>query len=126
MSEVWSADTSSGPVVIHIQDAHGHYAGQKNLANVLKLFASNNPEQLLPVYIEGAWTDMHPEWLTAFPYKEANRRTAESLLRMGLLTGEEYLTMTEGKQVLDIRGLEDETTYKYNLETRQMLDEQRR
>ena len=134
VTESWSGDqtNSDAPLIIHIKDAHGYYAAQRNAAEILKLLSGvrgsgfTNPDQKLLVCIEGAWGDVHPEWLSVFPDKGVKKEVAESLLEKGEITGEEYLEIDQAPGALQIYGIEDRKVYEANLKAKKMVDGRRK
>ena len=119
--------SSNIPLVIHIQDAHGLYEAQKNAASILSLLkGSLSKDQPLFVGIEGAWGRIRPDTLSVYPDESVRRASAENLLRLGEITGEEYLVITEGADQLEIHGVEDKAVYLANLESRKILDSRRK
>jgi hypothetical protein len=123
--ESWNAPQTAGlPQIIQIEDAHGVYGAQRNLASLLQWLSAEAPKsEPLTVFVEGAWGEVHPGWAAAsLRDPQLRRQSAESLLRGGSITGEEYLTLVEGAEKLEIRGIEDEKVYLANLQTRSMLD----
>ena len=126
VTESWNGNGSSNsdvPLVVHIQDAHGFYGAQKNAVEILRLLAesrakgeSKNQAALQPasgasrppltVCIEGAWGEVRPDWLGAFPDKAVKKDVAESLLKRGGITGEEYLEAVKSPGTVRIQGVE--------------------
>ncbi|MBI3292151.1 MAG: hypothetical protein HYZ73_05005, partial [Elusimicrobia bacterium] len=81
------------PLVIHLQDAHGHIVGQWHLAHLLDRFTRLVPQRPLWVGVEGAWVPMDTDWLARFPDEHIKRDLATALLRRGELHGEEYVAL---------------------------------
>ena len=75
--------------------------------------------------MEGAWRLVKPDWIAAYPDESVTRRTAENLLNLGELTGEEYFALMEGVDRIRISGVEDRKVYQANLSTRRMMDGER-
>ena len=127
IEDISSQKNSQLPLIIHIQDAHGIYEAQKNSALILNLLKNSlSKDQPLFVGIEGAWGRIRPDTLSVYPDEDVRRASAENLLRLGEITGEEYLVITEGADTLEIHGVEDKTVYLANLETRKILDARRK
>ena len=118
---------SQGPLLIHIQDAHGNYGAQRNAALILQFIASQ--EKLrdakipLPVYVEGAWTKVYPQWVRAYPDPEIRKESAKILLKRGAITGEDYYAITsEQPDELSIQGIEEKDIYESNLRARKLVE----
>lgn len=118
--------STNTPLIVHIQDAHGHYAAQKNLSAILEkvqgVVGSNNKGEM-PVLVEGAWKEVHPEWLAALP-ESGKKSLIEKLLQEGLITGEEYWAAQRGIQP-EIQGIEDREVYESNMKSRRLMDSER-
>ncbi len=118
--ESWSPAVSSGaaPLVIHIQDAHGHYAAQKNLARILHVLKSKSNEPL-QVYVEGAWGKIDTAYLGAIPEESRRRTAAANLLKLAKISGEEYASILHPGQFV-IQGVEDASLYRANVAARNL------
>ncbi len=94
------------PLVIHVQDAHGLYDAQKNLAEIIKTISDRREDPARPLLIaaEGAWGTLDFRWLKVYPDKTLRDQRADLLLRSGLLTGEEFLSVTDDNRPLHLFG----------------------
>lgn len=114
--------------VIHIQDAHGFYGAQKNLSRILKSFQptrSGSARAPLLVMVEGAWGQVFPGWLSALGDRDSLRNVMEDLLRLGQISGEEYLSILSPESNLKLVGAENEWIYKANKKSRGLLQPSR-
>jgi hypothetical protein len=116
------------PLALLIEDAHGIYGAQKNAASILRQIESAPDRKKTPllVCVEGAWDRVNPEWLGALPEDAVKSRTAEILLRQGVLQGEEYLSVVLGPGRIEIQGVEDREVYLANLKSRTILEADRK
>ncbi|MBI4396831.1 MAG: AAA family ATPase [Elusimicrobia bacterium] len=122
---------AASPMVIHIQDAHGVYAAQRNAARILEALAENSHEHAsgtaspLLVAVEGAWGPVDTRWLSTFPDKNLRNRISENFLQSGQITGEEYLSVTSDEPVIQIVGVEDPDLYRANNAAKEAVQSER-
>ena len=83
---------SNGKLIIHIQDAHSNYSGQKNRAATLDKIMTQYGVSL--VLVEGGAHDGTLTPIRNIVPKDICERTAKSLLLEGQIAGEEYLNLT--------------------------------
>lgn len=102
--EIHLARRADAPLVLHIQDLHGLYDAQKNVANILE--ALGGDRGLTLVGLEGAEGPLVIEPFRAYPEKDVNREVAEHFLKAGHITGPEYAGLTANKP-LALFGVED-------------------
>ena len=119
--EVWQAQDSVYPLVILVQDAHGHAAAQKNIAELLQAISKRQPSRPISVFVEGSWGKVSPEWLCVLP-QSVRVAAAQRLLESGRLMGEEYFAMTQGADKITIEGIEDKKAYAADLLCRQTVN----
>ncbi|MDP3919627.1 MAG: hypothetical protein Q8R76_02325 [Candidatus Omnitrophota bacterium] len=108
---------SSGPSIVHIQDAHTHYEAQQNIRRILNHLSEEY--QVQHIFLEGAMDRVDPELMRYFKDTEANRDIAELLAKEGVLGGAELflLQATENAQQLKTQahGVEDPDLYRRNI-----------
>ncbi|MBI4396068.1 MAG: hypothetical protein HY548_03165, partial [Elusimicrobia bacterium] len=123
------------PMVIFVQDAHGNYEAQKNIAGIITSLAemdaarrkskgaSTGPSRLAPlkgegpsilVGVEGAKGAFNFHPYRTFPDKKINQDVAEHLLKTSLISGIEYAGIT-AETPPHFWGVEDEDTYLANV-----------
>ncbi len=120
--ESWTEGSPQLPVILHIQDAHNHFAAQKNLARVLNAVAETSADKTalsdpLPVYVEGAWTRIETAFLGAFPDERLREKSAQTLLKKNRIRGEEYFAILHPGAIA-IHGVEDPDLYQANVTAR--------
>lgn len=104
----------TGPVVFHIQTAHGNYEAQKNVARILHHLKKNYGVRT--VFVEGSAVPLDSRILRFFPdHREMTREILDDLVRDGLVKGPELFLADEP----DARGfgIEEISLYRQNVET---------
>jgi hypothetical protein len=105
---------TNGKLLVHIQDAHVNYEGQKSLSRILRSVIKEHGIDL--VLVEGGWGDVGLSFLRYFSTKEKREEIADRYLKNGLIAGEEYLDIVSDPGFdLDIQGIEDKKLYNANL-----------
>jgi len=103
---------SSGKLIVHIQDAHANYEGQKSVANILESLINDYDLEL--VLKEGQTTDSNFRHLrTRASSMEVREWAAEKLLKEATIAGEDYLDITSDYD-FTLQGVEDKTLYEEN------------
>ncbi|MFH1753106.1 MAG: hypothetical protein ABH875_02890, partial [Candidatus Omnitrophota bacterium] len=106
---------ANGKAIIHIQDAHVNYEGQKNLAAILERLIKESGIEL--VLVEGGEGDVGISYLRYFSTRDHRERVADTFLKKGKIAGEEYLDIvSEPELQFDIYGIEDKALYQSNLD----------
>jgi hypothetical protein len=105
--------------IIQIQDAHCNYEAQKNLVQILEYLVKEKDLSL--VLVEGGSGDVSLSFLRGYSDKKTREEVAEQYLRMGKISGEEYLDIVSDYD-LQLYGIEDEELYNKNLESFLDLD----
>jgi len=111
IQEVFNASyqiSSGEPTIIQIQDAHCNYEAQKNLAKILEYLIKEYKLNL--ILVEGGSGDVNLDFLRGYADVKARQEVADKYLRMGKISGEEYLDITSDYK-LDLYGIEDEALY---------------
>jgi len=101
----------NGNLIVHIQDAHANYEGQKNLANILESLVENYGLNL--ILREGGFTDADFTHLRARASLGARKRAADRLLREAIIAGEDYLNIATDYPLF-FQGIEDRELYEIN------------
>jgi len=96
-------------IIIHIQDAHCNYSGQKNLSHILGQFI--NQYGLKLILVEGGSDNASLSFLREYGTKETRQKVAEKYLKEGKISGEEYLDIISDYDMM-VWGIEDEELYK--------------
>ena len=118
--ETRPAARPEGPLVLHIQDAHGLYGAQLNASKILEGLRKVgwNGRDALTVFQEGGAGEAPVDWLAAFPDPEIKERVARAYLRRGDITGEEYRAVVASSGAFRLIGAETNDLYKRNLAAR--------
>ena len=111
ITESYQGDPKS-PLIIHIQDVHVHYEAQKNLAHMLDKLAKEKGLKL--ILVEGGSGDASLSFLRPQATKEKRLEVAEKYLKLGKISGEEYLDLTSDYPLV-LWGIENEELYDKNL-----------
>ncbi|MFH1753734.1 MAG: hypothetical protein ABH875_06080 [Candidatus Omnitrophota bacterium] len=106
--------------IFHIQDAHGNYEAQKNLAAILEHLIKTYGLQV--ILVEGGITDKDWSYLRSWASPEERRRKAGALLKEGIISGEAYVDISTDFQ-LKFQGIEDKELYEKNMEAYMAVDE---
>ncbi|NQT06949.1 MAG: 6-phosphofructokinase [Candidatus Omnitrophica bacterium] len=105
----------NGHMIVHIQDAHVNYEGQKNLAHILNKLVEKHGIRL--VLVEGGSDYVGLSLLRHFSTKKQREAIADRYLRNGRIAGEEYLDIVSDPGLkFDVYGIEDKRLYKSNLD----------
>lgn len=111
MESYWPALPASPdfPLVVLVQDAHGHAGAQASLADIVRATAAGRPDQTKPllVAVEGAWGEVETGWLKSYPDKELRDRLTGVLLAAGVVTGEEAVALADDAGSLSLHGVDD-------------------
>ena len=115
-------DPQSERMIIQIQDAHCNYEAQKNLAAILEYLIKERKLKL--VMVEGGSGDVGLSFLRTYSDAATRKEVAEKYLKMGQISGEEYLDITSDYD-LELYGIEDEDLYDADLNAYLMLESKR-
>ena len=80
---------TNGKLIVHIQDAHVNYEGQKSLARILENLIEEHGIEL--VLVEGGFGDVGLSSLRYFSTQKRREEIADTYLKKGMIAGEEYL-----------------------------------
>jgi hypothetical protein len=125
VKEIFQANPS-GPTaektIIQIQDAHCNYEAQKNLVQILEYLITERNLKL--ILVEGGSGDVSLSFLRGYADKKTREDVADKYLRMGKISGEEYLDIVSEHNI-QLYGVEDEALYDANLDVFLQLEPQR-
>ena len=107
-----SLSSANAPILIHIQEAHVNYEGQKHLAEILERLVKDYGLRL--ILVEGGEGDVSLTRLRRYGI-ESRRQAAEEYLRTGIISGEEYLDVTTDYPLI-LWGVEEEALYQQNVQ----------
>jgi len=113
---------TSERTIIQIQDAHCNYEAQKNLIKILENLVKENNLKL--ILVEGGSGDVSLSFLRTYADKKAREEVADSYLKAGKISGEEYLDIVSDAN-LELYGIEDQALYDSNLDSFLELDSYR-
>ncbi|MEW6535527.1 MAG: hypothetical protein AB1454_07880 [Candidatus Auribacterota bacterium] len=99
--------------LFYIEDAHCDYPAQKEIARVLSFLIDGGYSST--VAVEGSQGRIFTHLFSSFPVDATRNRMAENMLRTGIISGEEYLSISRGKP-LTIVGVDDERAYRQNID----------
>ena len=102
---------SQDRLVIHIQDAHVNEEAQRNIARLVEYSHKTLKNNL--VAVEGAEGYLETALLGSFDDPNARKLISDYYLREGILSGPEYLAITELPE-LKIYGVEEKALYEEN------------
>ena len=103
-----TANGGHAATIIHIQEAHADYEAQKNLIGILKRLIADHGLKL--ILVEGGQGDVGLEHLRRHASPQTRTSVAEEYLRLGVLSGEEYLDIVSD-QPLILWGVEQRELY---------------
>ncbi len=103
---------SNGKTLIHIQDPHSNYSGQKNIAQTIERFVKRYG--LKTVFVEGGYGDVTLDDLRNIASKKDWGIVAKKFLMKSLITGPEYLNLTSDLKI-KLFGIEDKALYESNV-----------
>jgi hypothetical protein len=115
VKEVFEAEgtkQSGEKTIIYLQDAHCNYEAQKNMAKVLESLIEQYGLKL--ILVEGGSGNVSLSFLRGYADKQAREEVAEKYLRMGKISGEEYLNIVSDYE-FDLYGVEDEALYEAHM-----------
>lgn len=106
-----SLSESEGPVLVHIQTAHGHEEAQRNIGSILSYL--KNEAGITTVLVEGSAHELDPSRLDFEKnYPGQGQEILENLLKKGWLKGPELFLLEE--KSARVVGIEDQTAYVAN------------
>ncbi|MDX9703161.1 MAG: hypothetical protein RBU23_08975 [Candidatus Auribacterota bacterium] len=95
-------------LIVHIQDVHCNYEGQKNIAEILKILADKNDVTLFG--LEGAKGHFMADKFHVLKNTEVRRKIADYFMKTGKITGSEYFAISYDMPVT-LYGIENEDSY---------------
>ncbi|MBI4970418.1 MAG: DUF89 family protein, partial [Candidatus Omnitrophica bacterium] len=112
-SDLDKAPRPSAGLIIHIQDAHGQLAAQKNIDQILEYLVKKYGFQT--VFLEGELNGkISPDLLRFFKDETKNEKVANQLLEDGRIEGADvFLLKSKGK--VSAYGLESASLYRRNI-----------
>lgn len=105
--------------IFYIQDAHGNYEAQKNLASILEYLIETYGLQV--ILLEGGITDKDWSYIRSWAAPEERRRKADELLKDGIISGEAYVDISTDFP-LKFQGIEDKELYEKNMTAYMAVD----
>ncbi|MBI4353455.1 MAG: hypothetical protein HY593_06000, partial [Candidatus Omnitrophica bacterium] len=113
---------TNGKLIIHLQDAHTNFGGQKNLAYALGALVKRYG--ISTAFVEGGDRDVSLDQLRPLASKKTWELLAQRLLYDGILTGPEVLSLTSSLS-LKLQGVEYGPLYRQNLKAYRELVQER-
>jgi hypothetical protein len=110
--EAVDSNLNNPKTIIQIQDAHCNYEAQKNLAAIVDYLVKEKKLRL--IMVEGGSGDVSLSYLRNYTDKKAREEVADKYLKMGKISGEEYLDIVSDYD-LELYGVEDQSLYDANL-----------
>ena len=112
LGSIQNLNSSTGPVLIHIQSAHGNYGAQKNIEAILHHL--KNEYGIKTLFVEGSPYKLKPERIRFFPKDmPRTREVADKLAKRALLKGAELYLIDETEA--EAYGIEDLEAYRENV-----------
>lgn len=108
-----SKDEGSDITVINIQDLHCHLQTQKNISKIISQIAEKY--NLKSVYLEGGYGEIDTSWIDQIKEEQLKKQVIEKMLEEGILTGGEYYKLTNDKNAIGLKGIDDEQLHKDNI-----------
>ncbi|MFA7000877.1 MAG: hypothetical protein WC352_01860 [Candidatus Omnitrophota bacterium] len=102
---------TNGKLVLCIQDAHGSFEAQRNIARILEHLTRRYGLRLINV--EGASGELYRELYQIYPDREVRRSVSEYFMARGRLGAAEYFSMVE-RSSATLFGIEDADLYERN------------
>ena len=112
VTETSQPASSASPLIIHIQEAHTNYESQRHLIDILKRLIEQ--QNLKLILVEGGSGDVGLSYLRGFGSPENRKDVAEKYLKLGILSGEEYLDIVSDTPLI-LWGVEQEDLYQQNV-----------
>ncbi len=110
--ETHASASPEAPLLIHIQEAHTNYEGQKHLAAILEDLIKQYGVKL--VLVEGGHGDLSLSYMRHYGPPENRKEVAEKYLKNGIFSGEEYLDVASDYP-LTLWGIEEDKLYQANV-----------
>jgi hypothetical protein len=107
------ASSGGAPIIVHIQEAHTNYEAQKHIVEILEQLIAQHGLKL--ILVEGGQGDVGLAYLRSYGPAERRRQVAEKYLKLGILSGEEYLDIAS-EHPLELWGVEDKPLYQKNVD----------
>jgi len=105
--------------VKEVFEAEGNYEAQKNMARVLESLIEQYGLRL--ILVEGGSGNVSLSFLRGYADKQAREEVAEKYLKMGKISGEEYLNIVSEYE-FDLFGIEDEALYEAHMDAFLKID----
>jgi len=102
---------TNGKTIIHIQDAHMNYEGQKNEAMLIESLLEDYGLNL--ILLEGKVTDFNFNYIRERASVEERAQKADELLKDGVINGVNYVNIATDYP-MNIQGIEDKKIYDDN------------
>ncbi len=103
----------SGPIVIHIEDAHADYQAQKNIQAIIEHLEKT--QDFNQLFLEGGAGELTPESFHFFEEHSLNQKVVDDLMQQGLFSGAEAF-LVDNTETAQGFGIEDIDTYRKNLQ----------
>lgn len=113
---------STDRLIIHIQDAHANFSGQKNLSETLRCLMREYP--VSDVLVEGSSENVSLSGARESFSGNDLKKAADKLLFYGIISGEEHLNLTSSAD-MKLLGVEDDDLYQANLRSYKTVVENR-
>ena len=103
---------NNGKLIIHLQDAHANYSGQKHLADTLDFYMQKYDWSLILAEGSDEAAELTP--FKSIASKKVWKQVAHKYLMNGQITGEEYLNLISDHP-MQIEGIENKSLYAQSL-----------
>lgn len=102
---------TNGKLIVHVQDAHMNYEGQKNAAHILESLIEDYGLKL--ILLEGKVSSLNFNYIRARSPLDERIGKADELLKKGEINGVNYLNIATDYHII-IHGVEDKRIYDEN------------
>ncbi len=119
LGQIEKRSTGTGPLVVHISEAHGNYEAQGKIKELLEFLKKEYHFNIL--FLEGGFGKLDPSLLQFFPDAQSNQKTLDALVKKGAAGGaeaflfDEYLNDIVTQSSLSLRGLATKQPGRSNL-----------
>lgn len=109
---IYPSPKPDAPLVIHIQDVHGNFDAQKNIAEIVRTLARDHNVRL--VGLEGAVGAFATDEFRPYPDRDVVRRVGSYFLKKNLIGGPEFSALASVRP-WTLWGIEDPAPYDANI-----------
>jgi len=109
------ATTPNNPLIIHLQDAHANYVGQKNASQIIDYF--NNQYGIDTIFVEAAHKGLDGKLLKFTDNDELNKKILDKLAQLGEATQSDLYLSNNPNSEIEFVGIENPELYRENIDS---------